>query len=344
MNEVNQLIEYYVPATLSKKRLDQYLSSGWFRSANMLFRAKVTCFENDICTPINIRIQLPDHEFSKSQRKIYNKCQKLFRYEIRKATITEEKERLFSEQQRRFRSFLSNSLEEFMAMSHRFDTHEVAVYDDNRLVAISFFDEGHTSLMSLLGLFDQSYSKYSLGIYTMLVEMQYGKNTGRRWYYPGYVHEVPSIYDYKMKLGKFQVLDREKYRWKYGLNPHKMPSKASYIKSKINNLTALLDKKNIDYQTKIYLYFGWPYYDISYKNLVRYPVFLILNGGRVVSYDDDIALYVCVRLELYVQLRDINMTFAPDFDHQVHYTDVMKVSEILFQSHDTKRMIEYILE
>jgi leucyl-tRNA---protein transferase len=197
MSNRNDLLRYYVPETLSKKQLDLYLAAGWFRSGSMLFKAKVTCFENNLYTPINLRIKLTDHEFTKSQRRLYNRNQKLFRYEIRKATITEEKERLFSGQQQRFRSFLSNSLEEFMALTHRFDTQEVAVYDEDRLVAVSFFDLGHNSLMALLGLFDQSYSKYSLGIYTMLVELQYGIDSGRQWYYPGYVHEVPSVYDYK---------------------------------------------------------------------------------------------------------------------------------------------------
>jgi arginine-tRNA-protein transferase len=344
MNHSNDLLQYYVPATLSKKQLDRYLAAGWFRSGNMLFRAKVTCFENNLYTPINIRIRLADHAFSKSQRQLYNRNQKLFRYEIRKATITEDKEWLFREQQQRFRSFLSHSLEEFMAMSHRFDTHEVAVYDEDRLVALSFFDIGHNSIMSLLGLFDQSYSKYSLGIYTMLVELQYGIDTGRQWYYPGYVHEVPSVYDYKLKLGKCQIFDWDARRWKYDIEPTQVATKAMDIKLKISKLTQNLKKENVDYQTKIYIYFGWPYYDATYFYLVKYPILVLLTDGRVLTYDDELGLYVCIKLELYLQLRDINMVFAPDFDHKVHYTDAMKVAETLFETTSIKRLVEYVLE
>ncbi len=344
MNQSNALLQYYVPQTLSKKQLDSYLAGGWFRSGSMLFRAKVACFENNLYTPINLRIKLSDYEFSKSQRRLYNRNQKLFRYSIQKATITEEKERLFSGQQQRFRSFLSNSLEEFMAMSHRFDTHEVAVYDEDRLVAVSFFDLGHNSIMSLLGLFDQSYSKYSLGIYTMLVELQYGKDTGRRWYYPGYVHEVPTVYDYKLGLGKCQILDLENHRWKYGLEPTKLKTKAIAIKLKIGRLVANLKKQNIDCQVKIYIYFGWPYYNPTYDYLVKYPILVLLTDGRVLSYDDELGVYVCVQLELYLQLKDINMVFAPDFDHTQHYTDAMKVAETLFETTSIKRLVEYISE
>jgi leucyl-tRNA---protein transferase len=344
MYNSNALLRYYVPKTLPKKQLDRYLAASWFRSGDMLFKAKVTCFENNLYTPINLRIRITDHEFSKSQRRMYNRNQKRFRYEIRKASITEEKEQLFIKQQRRFRSFLSNSLEEFMVMSHRFDTYEVAVFDGDQLVAVSFFDLGHNSMMSVLGLYDQSYSKYSLGIYTMLVELQYGKDTGRQWYYPGYVHEIPSLYDYKLKLGRCQVFDWDTSRWKYGIEPTKVKTKAITIKLKINRIVNKLKKNNIDCQTKIYIYFGWYYYDMSYYYFVKYPLLVVLGDGRVLSYDYEMGLYVCIRLELYLKLRDINMVFAPDFDHQRHCTDAMKVTEILFETTSLKRLVEYVLE
>ena len=344
MNNSDDILQYYTPITLSKKRLDGYLAAGWFRSGAMLFRAKITCFENNLYTPINVRIRLTDYVMSRSQQKLYNRNSRLFRFEVRKATITEEKERLFSGQQQRFRSFLNNSLEEFMSMSHRFDTHEVAVYDEDRLVAVSFFDIGHNSIMSLLGLFDQSYSKYSLGIYTMLVEMQYAKEAGMQWYYPGYVHEVPSIYDYKLKLGRCQIFDWDTRRWNYGVEPTQFTTQALDIKLKISKLTEHLTQKNVKHTTKIYIYFGWPYYNPNFFYLVKYPILVLLNDGRVLSYDYELDKYVCVRLELYLLLRDINMVFAPDFDHRLHLTDAMQIAETLFETTSTKRLVDYVLK
>ena len=53
----------------------------------------------------------------------------------------------------------------------------------------------------------QAYSKYSLGTYTLLKEAEYGKRTGRRWFYPGYILDKRSD-DYKLKLGPW-ALHRE---------------------------------------------------------------------------------------------------------------------------------------
>jgi leucyl-tRNA---protein transferase len=342
MNHTDAILEYYLPQQLSKKRLDRYLAAGWFRTVNMLFRSKVTCFDNDICSPINIRIKLPTHVFSKSQQRLLNRNGRLFRYEIKKASITTEKEEMFRLHQRRFRSFLCNSLEEFLVLTHRFDTYEIAIYDDERLVAVSFFDEGHLSLMSLLGLFDPSYAKYSLGIYTMLLEMQYAQQTQRQWYYPGYVHERPSIYDYKLRLGKVEVYDWEARVWLKDRQPSDIANWANWLRKYTNELEKSLQEIGIICQQKIYLFFGWHYFNPMYDHLLRCPLILLLPDGRVVAYDADLRQYVCVRLEIYVPFRDIQMTLAPDFDPNCHYIDVMKVAELQYQSRELTDMVNFI--
>ncbi|TAF96796.1 MAG: hypothetical protein EAZ32_08325 [Cytophagia bacterium] len=344
MMHTDGILEYYLPDQLSKKRLDRYLAAGWFRTVNMLFRSKVTCFENDICSPINIRIKLADHTFSKSQRRLLKRNNQLFRYEIRKATVTPQKEEMFRLHQNRFRSFLCNNLEEFLVLTYRFDTYEIAVYDDDRLVAISFFDEGSASLMSLLGLFDPRYANYSLGIYTMLLEIEHAKNTQRQWYYPGYVHERPSIYDYKLRLGKMQVYDWEKRRWLAQADPHQMPNWADWLRQYTNDLQQALASGGVVCEQKVYLFFGWHYFNPMYQQLLRCPLILLLPDGRVAGYDADLDQYICVKTDLYVPFRDIHMTLAPDFDMGCHYLDVLKVTEIQHQTGNLANMVAFILQ
>ncbi|NBB22484.1 hypothetical protein GVN20_24230 [Runella sp. CRIBMP] len=336
------ILQYYLPHQLSPKRLDRYLASGWFRTVNMLFRAKVTCFDNDICAPINIRIKLSEHEHSKRLRKLLSRNGKLFRHEIRKATITREKEELFHQHQRRFRSFLSNSLEEFLVLTPRFETYEVAVYDDDRLIAISYFDQGENSLMSLLGLFDPGYSSYSLGIYTMLLEIEYSKATDRQWYYPGYVHERPSIYDYKLRLGKAEIYDWNTKRWLRHVDPHKQPNWADHIKNRTFALEQALERVGIGFQRKVYLFFGWHYFNSLYEQLFHCPLMLLLPDGRAVAYDVEKDQYICAKLEIYVPFRDIQMTLAPDFDPSMHHIDVMRVVEISHKTSSAADMSRFV--
>ena len=342
MSNTDGILQYYLPKRLSKKQLDRYLAAGWFRTVNMLFRAKVTCFDNDICSPINVRIKLSDHVFSKRFRKLLKRNNQLFRYEIVKANITPEKQEMFNRQQGRFRSFLCNNLEEFLVLTHRFDTYEINVYDGDKLVAVSFFDEGHNSLMSLLGLFDLSYSSYSLGIYTMLLEIEHAKNTNRNWYYPGYVHERPSMYDYKLRLGQTEVYDWDRRRWLKNQNPHQMPNAADRIKERTATLNKMLRSMGILCPQKVYLFFGWHYFNPMYDQLLRCPLLLLLPDGRVLAYDAEIEQYICVKLELYVPFRDIQMAVAPDFDPSSHYVDVMKVAEIQHQTPDETEMTAFV--
>ncbi|MCU0339573.1 MAG: arginyl-tRNA--protein transferase [Spirosomaceae bacterium] len=324
--------------------MDRFLASGWFRTVNMLFRAKVTCFDNDICSPINIRVRLTDHVFSKSLRKLYNRNGRLFWHEIRKATITPEKEALFRQHQRRFRSFLCNSLEEFLVLTPRFDTYEINIYDEDRLVAVSYFDQGENSVMSLLGLFETGYASYSLGIYSMLLEMEYAKSRNQKWYYPGYVHESPSMYDYKLRFGPVEVYDWQSRRWLKNISPHLLPNMADHIRKKTTQLENRLTNAGVGLSKKVYLFFGWHYFNSMYEQLYRCPLPLILNDGRVVALDPDTDQFICIKWEIYVPFRDIQMTLAPDFDVSKHHTDVMRVTEIQYQTSRVTDIVRFVKE
>ena len=75
-----------------------------------------------------------------------------------------------------------------------FDTYEVAVYDGSKLIGLSYFDFGQKSVASLLSVYDvtDEYKKYSLGVYTMLLEVVYAQEQDKTYYYPGYVLDKPS--------------------------------------------------------------------------------------------------------------------------------------------------------
>lgn len=337
-------LQYYLPRELSPRRLDRFLASGWFRTVNMLFRAKVTCFDNDICSPVNIRIRLADHLPSKRMRKLQQRNGRMFWHEIRKATITPEKEALFGQHQRRFRSFLCNSLEEFLVLTPRFDTYEINIYDEDRLIAVSYFDQGSNSIMSLLGLFEVGYSSYSLGIYSMLLEMEYAKANGFKWYYPGYVHESPSMYDYKLRLGNVEVYDWQSRRWFRNIDPHSLPNSADHIKRRTESLEKSLITAGIGFVKKVYLFFGWHYFNSMYEQLLRCPLLLILNDGRIVALDPETDHFVCVKWEIYVPFRDIQMTLAPDFDTHKHHIDVMRVVEVQYEATRIVEMTRFLKE
>jgi arginyl-tRNA--protein-N-Asp/Glu arginylyltransferase len=78
-----------------------------------------------------------------------------------------------------------------------------------RMVAASFLDLGMAAVSSVYGIFDPSESHRSLGIFTMLKELEYAAELGCRMYYHGYACQEPSPYDYKKRFAGLEFYDWE---------------------------------------------------------------------------------------------------------------------------------------
>ena len=76
-------LEYHFPSnTVSAKRLDALLASGYFRTGNYLMRTRVLYFNEQILNTLHIRILLEEHSFSKSMRKLLRKNSERFTWHI----------------------------------------------------------------------------------------------------------------------------------------------------------------------------------------------------------------------------------------------------------------------
>ncbi|HEY0658296.1 MAG TPA: hypothetical protein VGD05_07470, partial [Pyrinomonadaceae bacterium] len=85
---------------------------------------------------------------------------------------------------------------------------EVCVYDDEKLLAASFFDVGEKAISSVYAMFEPTETRRSLGIYTMLLEIEYARTNAVEFYYQGYAYEGNSFYDYKKRFNGL-----ERYDW-----------------------------------------------------------------------------------------------------------------------------------
>lgn len=272
------LVEYYFPQSLSPARLDRYLAGGWFRSGPSLFRAKVLCLEGRMYSVVNIRIQLEQYTYSKSLRKIMNRNQDRFRVEVGHATVDDAKERLYAFQKQRFKGFIFDSLDELLFSGNSpfvYDTREIRIYDDAKLVAASYFDQGQQSTASLLGLYDPAYSRYSLGIYTMLQEIRYATSQGHKYYYPGYVLKGYSGFDYKLRLGNVSY-----YNWQGRWRPFDRVADEQFIvpflESKIREAETHLRINELPFTKQYYPFFSIGYLNMADEEFLRSPVYLLI--------------------------------------------------------------------
>ncbi|PWJ44676.1 hypothetical protein [Sediminitomix flava] len=200
------IAELYKPIHITPKDLDDFLASGGTRDGGYLNRLEIVYYDNQLCTIIPLRINIAEFEFSKSQRKLLRRNDKKYKTIIRSAVINKEKEALYQQHKVRFKDFQSDSILWFFespidGFKLPIDTQElVLLNEDKELIACSFFDKGLTSMYSILGLYDQSYHRDSLGIYTMLKEIEYAQKNGLKYYYIGYVFDRPSLFDYKLNF------------------------------------------------------------------------------------------------------------------------------------------------
>ncbi|MCU0452002.1 MAG: arginine-tRNA-protein transferase [Bernardetiaceae bacterium] len=207
--------EQFYQNQVAPAQLDDLLATGWRHFGTHFYRYNLTVHEGALCWVVPLRVDLAQFAPAPRHRKISRRNQgwRLHRGPI---VLDQAKHQLFDRHKARFKANVPEDL--FVFLSHQPATvpgpaWEVSVYDGPHLLATSFLDLAQTAVSSVYGMFDPAYAGYSLGIYTMLLEMELAQQLGKRYYYPGYSYSVPSHYDYKKQFAGLQLLDWRDEQW-----------------------------------------------------------------------------------------------------------------------------------
>jgi leucyl-tRNA---protein transferase len=212
---MSDLLDFFIndeftAEAVSPVRLDAYLADGWRHFGTYFFRYNLGIYEGEIRFVIPLRIRLSEFSLSKSQSRVLRKNADL-RCEIRPIRITEAVEDLFVRHRLRFKQHPPDSLHTFLSddpANKPCEGLELAVYEADKLVAASFFDAGRSAISGVYAVFDPELSHRSLGIFTMLKEIDFAIESGREFYYQGYCYSGESFYDYKKRFR-----GTEMYNW-----------------------------------------------------------------------------------------------------------------------------------
>ncbi|MFQ3582466.1 MAG: GNAT family N-acetyltransferase [Chloracidobacterium sp.] len=195
----------YVPAA----QLDVLWAHGWRHFGTYFYRYWVNLTNDGVRHVLPLRIELANFTLSESQRRVRRRNRNL-RVIIQPTVIDATTELLFERHKQRFTENIPTSIYSFLSSepaSVPCRNQEIAVYDGERLVAKSFLDLGKQASSSVYGIFDPDYAKHSLGIFTMLLEIEYSQARGDKFYYPGYAYHEPSHYDYKKRFSALEWFD-----------------------------------------------------------------------------------------------------------------------------------------
>ena len=345
------LVQTHFPRKLAPRRYDQYLASGWFRGSVMLYKVDLLCIESGIFGVVNIRMNLDRFAFRKSQRKRMSRCDRRFTVSIGAAKPDAEKEALYALHKDRFKGFIHPTLNEYLTSGfHRtvFDTREVCVHDGDRLVAVSYFDMGERSMASLIGLQHPDYRQYGLGIYTMLKEIEFGRSAGFKWYYPGYVLDLPSDFDYKLELGEFEYYTPTK-RWGAYKKFNPMETTGARVRESMEVLRDALESTGVRFHERYYPYFSLGYmapWQLEFLTLPHFFELAEVDGRRlIVGYEP---------VQRDFRLLDVGPT--EDFNHLVrmdhsaglttegaHLMEMLQVRRVLHQKADVHELVAQLV-
>jgi arginyl-tRNA--protein-N-Asp/Glu arginylyltransferase len=184
---------------ISPVRLDTRLVTGWRHFGQKFFRYNFSFQDGLLCGVVPMRIRLENFEESKSQRRVRRRNEDLVTRLV-PAEHRKDYDRLFDRHKTRFKENVPDSLRDFLS-----DTPAeipcanmaIEVRQGRELLAVSFMDIGAEATSSVYAVFDPEHADRSLGIFTMLLEIEQSRKLGKRFHYLGYSYTVPSVYDYK---------------------------------------------------------------------------------------------------------------------------------------------------
>lgn len=206
---------------LEPENLDAFLERGWRPTGQSIYTSDYLRTDDDeLHGCLQIRLPLTDFSFKKRHRKLLRRNKQRFRVEQERAGRPDAEllrvNRLYmTEHPEKTRQDLEYNV--FTDSGQQvLDTRVMRIYDDERLVAFSYFDLGRRVMYTKAGIYDPAYEKYSLGLYTMLLEVELGLQVGLDYYYPGYYSPTFSAFDYKLRLGPMEYRDIPTGTW----HPH----------------------------------------------------------------------------------------------------------------------------
>lgn len=199
---------------------EQLLNTGWDRVGDYFFHRRYDFTEIPFLNEsifiraelLPLRYNLSHFSFSKSQRNVLKRNADLTRV-YQPIDITDEKLALF-DRWYRFRFGCESSIFTWVSNENKpFPTHEVSFYKKDKLVACSFYDSTPNFQYSTTAIFDPDEKHRSLGILTLLAEIENGIVNRKKYHYPGHAYYESSMYDYKKRFNNMEGFDWNTEKW-----------------------------------------------------------------------------------------------------------------------------------
>jgi leucyl-tRNA---protein transferase len=201
----------------SPAEMDALWAVGWRHFGFIFVRYRTSVHGGKQFTVLPLRVDLRRFALSRSQKRVLAKNRDT-EVMLRPAFIDDRKERLFAKHRERFNENVPSSLTDFLSPDPAempCSNLELCVYLGKKLIGVTFLDLGERATSAVYAIFDPAEAQRSVGIFMMLRSIQFSRDRGCRYYYPGYAYREPFTYDYKKRFSGLEYLD-----WDSGWKPY----------------------------------------------------------------------------------------------------------------------------
>lgn len=202
--------------TLQPAVFDRLLSQGWRVLGHQLLRHSFASHDGVLCRTIPLRIDLERFYLSKRQKTLMRRHQAQLDVQYGPIQPNAHVVELFHRHAERFDALRPKQFGSFIGERAQVEPvpgMQLSVREgDNAPLAYSFIHLGQTAVSGTYCIFEPGCTRFSPGIFTLLLEIEKARDLGKRYYYHGYVYDVPSSYGYKLQFHGLEAMD-----WKSGL-------------------------------------------------------------------------------------------------------------------------------
>lgn len=194
--------------SLPPELLDTLLVQGWYRMRQNIFTTNAIHLEEDNVIPVWwARISLQNFTPNSRHRKLARLC-KRFNLSLHPAVVTAEIEELYALYRKSVDFDTGDTVASFLLDErgvNYFPSRMWQLQDGDKLIGIGYFDEGQHSSAGILNFYHPDYRKYSAGLWLYFETIRYAAESGKQFFYPGYVGLGYNKFDYKLLAGTERV-------------------------------------------------------------------------------------------------------------------------------------------
>ena len=210
--------DFKFPLHIMPDELDTYLAAGWYRMGQCVFTTDFVEREGVYFQTIWLRNRLKNYHPSISFKKL-EKRNKDFEIEIVPFIYSESYESLFQKYRSSLPPGRAADLYSFLIGDSAlivFKSWVINLYDHGQLIGAGVFDLGKKSAAGIISFYDPEYKNYSVGRYIIYKKIEYCKQKGYDYFYPGYFVPGLKAFDYKLKMGSesLEFFDMTKGLWR----------------------------------------------------------------------------------------------------------------------------------